>query len=238
MPNAQCPHHKSLVITMIKHKKQPKIPRSSESGFTIIESLIAMLVASFLLAAVAPVIVLATASRVQARRIELGTQAARTYIDGVKIGAIPAPEATSTGVTLNAFDPPSVGSLTCNANAYCTAPATPANTLYCIDADGGGCTVGNSKDLLVQAFRYNSASTSANAGYQLAVRVYRADGFNSDGSLKKAPSKQATFTGGLGDRKAPLVEMTTAIAPQTSSFNDLCNRLKVAGNANSNTACN
>ncbi|MDZ8051994.1 MAG: hormogonium polysaccharide secretion pseudopilin HpsB [Aulosira sp. ZfuVER01] len=224
---------------MIKHKKQPKILRSNESGFTIIESLIAMLVAAVLLTAVAPVIVLATASRVQARRIELGTQAARTYIDGVKTGVISSPAATDTGVTLNGSDPPTVGSLTCSANAYCTVPATPANTLYCIDGDSdGSCTVGNNKDLLVQSFRYNTASTSANAGYQLGVRVYRADGFDSNGNLKKAPSKQATFSGGIGDRKAPLVEMTTAIAPQSTSFNDLCNRLKDTGNSTSNTACN
>ncbi|OUL37620.1 prepilin-type N-terminal cleavage/methylation domain-containing protein [Nostoc sp. T09] len=224
---------------MIKHKQQPKILRSNESGFTIIESLIAMLVAAVLLTAIAPVIVLATASRVQARRIELGTQAARTYIDGVRTGAITSPVSTSTGVTLDGSDPPTVGSLTCSANAYCTVPATPANNLYCIDGDGNGsCTVGNSKDLLVQAFRYNTASTNANTGYQLGVRVYRADGFDSNGNLKKAPSKQATFTGGIGDRKAPLVEMTTAIASQTSSFNDLCNRLKVTGSTTSNTTCN
>jgi prepilin-type N-terminal cleavage/methylation domain-containing protein len=224
---------------MIKHKQQPKIPCSSESGFTIIESLIAMLVVTILLTAVAPVIVLATASRVQARRIELGTLAAKSYIDGVKTAAIAAPASTSTGVTLNGSEPPTVGSLTCSANAYCTVPATPANNLYCIDGNNDGvCTLNNSKDLLIQAFRYNTASTSATTGYQLGVRVYRADGFSSDGSLTKAPRKQATFTGGLGDRKAPIVEMTTAIAPQSTSFNDLCNRLKDTGNTTSNTACN
>ncbi len=224
---------------MIKHKQQPEIPCSDESGFTIIESIIAMLVAAILLTAVAPVIVLATATRVQARRIELGTQAARTYIDGVKTGVIPSPASTSTGVTLNGSDVPAVGSLTCNANEYCTVPATPTNNLYCMDGDtDGSCTVGSNKDLLIQAFRYNTASTDATTGYELGVRVYRADGFDSNGNLKKAPSKQATFTGGLGDRKAPLVEMTAAIAPQTSSFDDLCNRLIDATNTTSNTTCN
>jgi prepilin-type N-terminal cleavage/methylation domain-containing protein len=223
----------------MKHKQQLKIPCSSESGFTIIESLIAMLVVTILLTAVAPVIVLATASRVQARRIELGTLAARSYIDGVRTSAIAAPASTSTGVKLDEFSPPSVGSLTCSANAYCTLPDTPANTLYCIDGNNDGvCSLNNSKDLLIQAFRYNTASTDATTGYQLGVRIYRADGFNSDGSLRKAPSKQATFTGGLGDRKAPLVEMTTAIAPQSTSFNQWCNRLKVTGSTTSNTTCN
>jgi type II secretory pathway pseudopilin PulG len=35
---------------------------------------------------IAPVLVLSVATRVQARRVELGTQAARTYIDGVRSG--------------------------------------------------------------------------------------------------------------------------------------------------------
>ncbi|RUR80818.1 hormogonium polysaccharide secretion pseudopilin HpsB [Chlorogloeopsis fritschii PCC 9212] len=223
---------------MIQHKQQQNNPTSSESGFTIIESLVAILVAAVLLAAIAPVIVLATATRVQSRRIELATQAAKTYIDGVRTRAIPPPASTSTGVSLNASDAPTVGSLTCNANQYCTVPATPADNLYCIDGDGGGCTIASTKDLIIQAFRYNTASTDAKAGYQLGLRVYRADGFNSDGSLRKAPLKQTTFTGGLGDRKAPLVEMITAIAPQSTSFNDLCNRLKDTGNTTSNTACN
>ncbi|MBD2167452.1 type II secretion system protein [Calothrix membranacea FACHB-236] len=224
---------------MIKHKQQPKIPCSSESGFTIIESLIAMLVASVLLTAIAPVIILGTATRVQARRIELGTQAARTYIDGVRTGTISTPTSTSTGATLNSSSTPTVGSLTCSANAYCTDPASPANNLYCMDGNGDGiCSLNNSKDLLIQAFRYNTASSDATTGYQLGIRVYRSDGFKSDGSLTKAPNKQASFSGGLGNRKAPLVEMTTVIAPQSTSFNDWCNRLKNTGNTTSNTSCN
>ncbi|MBD2204056.1 type II secretion system protein [Calothrix sp. FACHB-1219] len=222
----------------MKHKQQLKIPCPSESGFTIIESLIAMLVVTVLLTAIAPVIVLATASRVQARRIELGTLAARSYIDGVRTGAIPIPAATGTNIELKDFPTPTAGSLTCNANAYCTAPATPATTLYCIDGNGDAiCNFTNSKDLVIQAFRYNKASTDASVGYQLGIRVYRADGFNSGGDLV-AGRKQATFTAGIGDRKAPLVEMTTVIPPQSTSFNEWCNRLKVTDSTTSNTTCN
>ncbi|MBD2358166.1 type II secretion system protein [Tolypothrix sp. FACHB-123] len=222
----------------MKHKQQLKIPCPSESGFTIIESLIAMLVVTVLLTAIAPVIVLATASRVQARRIELGTLAARSYIDGVRTGAIAAPAAASTSTDFQSFASPTAGSLTCNANAYCTAPATPATTLYCIDGNSDGiCSLTNSKDLVIQAYRYNKASTDTTTGYELGVRVYRADGFNSGGNLI-AGRKQATFTAGIGDRKAPLVEMTTVIPPQSTSFNEWCNRLKVTGSTTSNTTCN
>lgn len=216
-------------------------PTSGESGFTIIESLIAIVVVAILMVAIAPIIVFSTATRVQSRRIELATQAAKTYIEGVRIEAIPVNNAalqvdTTTYSSLNAFPAPAVGTLTCSTNNdYCSAPTA---NLFCIDADGGGCTLSSSKDFVIQAFRYNTASTNASTGYLLGVRVYRADGFKNDGSLQKAPAKQRTVTAGLGDRKTPLVEMTTEITSQTGSFNDLCNRLKVPGNTSSNTACN
>ena len=74
--------------------KQYKIPPTSgESGFTIIESLIALVVVAILMVAIAPVIVFSTATRVQSRRIELGTQAAKSYIEGVRTGAIPVDNA-------------------------------------------------------------------------------------------------------------------------------------------------
>jgi hypothetical protein len=69
--------------------------------------------------------------------------------------------------------------------------------------------------------------------------VYRADGFASDGgNLKIAPSKQLTFTGKAGDRKAPLVEMTTEISNNVTTFNDFCDRLKPpATNSNPQSNC-
>lgn len=209
----------------MKFKPYQILPKPRESGFTIIESLIAIVVVAVLMVAIAPVIVFSTATRVQSRRIELATQAAKTYIEGVRTGAIGAP-ATGSGV-------PTVGSLTCNANAYCSVPATPANNLYCIDGDGGGCTLGSNKDFIIQAFRNNPDAT---AGYLLEVRVYRADGFQNDGALTQT-SKQSTTSGGLGDRKAPLMEINTEITSDSDSFNDLCKRLKDASNTSSNSSC-
>jgi prepilin-type N-terminal cleavage/methylation domain-containing protein len=71
-------------LTM-KYQLPKLFAQSSESGFTIIESLVAILVASILLAAIAPVLVISTATRVQARRIELATQAAKAFVDGVRV---------------------------------------------------------------------------------------------------------------------------------------------------------
>ncbi|MDJ1174057.1 hormogonium polysaccharide secretion pseudopilin HpsB [Roseofilum capinflatum] len=66
-------------------------PPKGESGFTLIESLVAVVILTIMLVGIAPVIVLATATRIQARRVELATQAARFYIDGVRAGSLPAP---------------------------------------------------------------------------------------------------------------------------------------------------
>lgn len=76
---------------MNAHKQSQPIAQSSEAGFTLMESLMAIVVLTIMLVGIAPFIVLATATRVQARRVELATQAARTYIDAVRSGAVPAP---------------------------------------------------------------------------------------------------------------------------------------------------
>ncbi len=209
---------------------------SRESGFTIMESLVAMVVAAVLLSAIAPAIVLSTATRVQSRRVELATLAARTYLDGVKTGVIDSANIAvidpDAGETLGTYPVPAIGTLTCNVNEYCSVPTT---NLYCIDGDdSGGCTTDSTKDFVIQAFR--TAGTVAD-GYELAIRVYRADGFSADGGDLIAPDKQGIVTSGLGDRKAPMLEMTTAITSESDSFNDLCNRLKDDTKAATNSTC-
>ena len=83
------------------------------AGFTIIESLVAVIVLGILMTAIAPTIVLSTATRVQSRRIELATLAARGYIDGVSSGNIPAPPISKTKT--NDVKVPGT-SLSCNSN--------------------------------------------------------------------------------------------------------------------------
>ncbi|NWF58006.1 MAG: prepilin-type N-terminal cleavage/methylation domain-containing protein [Fischerella sp.] len=204
------------------HVLQKRLPHSCDAGFTIVESLVALLVAAILLAAIAPVLVLSTATRVQSRRVELATIAAKTYVDGVKSNTIADPPATNPITTTpDQYSVPTAGSLTCNtANDYCSK-----KDLYCVDGDADNkCTDTSAKDLVIQAFRYNSQSSEANNGYNLTLRIYRADGFKGSAALKKS-TKQATFTGGIGDRKAPLLEMTTEIAKGQTSYSSLCQRL-------------
>ena len=213
-------------------------PCPCQSGFTIVESLMAIVVVGILMTVIAPVITLSVASRVQSRRVELASQAVKTYIDGIRTGAIAAPNHTvllnEIDSTTKQFSPqrnsfanidaPRIG-LTCTAsqavNLYCQNTST--SSLYCIDLDSEGCSNTSSKDIVIQAFRTNNAQN-----YILGLRVYRSDAFSDNTALKtykQTGIKQATFTGGLGDRKAPLVEMTTEISTEQTRFRDFCDRL-------------
>ncbi len=225
------------LIAMMTGKQTTKLSyrRSSQEGFTILESLMALIVVSVLLAAIAPVIALAVATRVQSRQVELAGQAARTYIDGVRTGSITAPGATTS--TLQGYAAPTAsGTLTCTANNYCTAPT--GTSLYCLDFDNSGsCETTSLTDMVVQAFRYNSASSNASSGYTLGIRVYRANAFglnatlsrnNATGSNEKVT--EVPFTGDGGQRLAPLVEMTTDINATVPQYSDLCARYPINQN--------
>ena len=72
------------VLFMTKQKQHQNLSQSRDGGYTIIESLVAMIVVSVLMIAIAPVMAFSVATRVQARRMELATQAARAYIDALR----------------------------------------------------------------------------------------------------------------------------------------------------------
>lgn len=223
---------------MNTRKNTQRFPQSSQSGFTIIESLVAIIVLTILLVGIAPVLALAVATRVQAKRVEVATRSARSYIDGVRAGNIEPPPIT--GTKLSDYLPPSRNpSLNCTANTYCTAPTD----LYCVDGDGDGkCTAGNINDVFIQAFGRiptdpkdpGKAAKEVSSGYRsyhLGVRVYRADAFKNSTSFT-AGTAQTSFTGGTGVSKAqaPTVEMTTEIVvSDPEKFKKLCDGASLSG---------
>jgi prepilin-type N-terminal cleavage/methylation domain-containing protein len=192
---------------MTKRQQQQNLSDSRDGGYTIIESLVAMIVVSVLMIAIAPVMAFSVATRVQARRVELATQAARTYIDALRTGAI---KSTDPGFPVPDDTNP---------------PAAPPslNNLYCVKFDEKPDCNG-SKDFRVQGVR-PTGLTPTDTGYALTVRVYRADAV---GGMKI--EQQSVANSGLGDPKAPLVVMKTEIPPTTqggsSAYRSLCARLK------------
>lgn len=222
------------------------ITNKRQSGFTIIDALMAIIVVGILMSAIAPVIVLSVGNRVQARRVDLATQAAKTYVDGIRSGAIAPPSHTIVLNEVNpakqfnaqrtifanaAVPPPTIISCSATTPGYPYCQNTPQLSLYCIDLDQtSGCSSDGFRDFIVQAFRSTTPTqTKAEPGYLLGVRVYRADAFSDSTPLVKSDAQtkrtQATFTGGIGDRKAPLIEMTTEISTKETRLQDLCDRL-------------
>lgn len=213
---------------MTDKQRQPNVSNSRDGGYTIIESLVAMIVVSVLMIAIAPVMAFSVATRVQARRVELATQAARTYIDALRTGALRYNDPTS---------PAGFPTRVTSANvADAPVPGNP-NTLFCVDMDGGNCDPSSPKDFYVQgAWRSQlnppapNPNNPATIGYELMVRVYRADSF-AGVTLNPNPKngkKQSVVGSGLGDRTMPVVEMTTQIPPTIqgggSAYRSLCDR--------------
>ncbi|MEH2138217.1 hormogonium polysaccharide secretion pseudopilin HpsB [Nostoc sp.] len=244
---------------MIKRKQQQVSYLSDEAGFTIIESLVAILIVAILLAAIAPTIVIATATRVQSKRVEQATQAARSFIDGVKSGAVTTPATTITLTQSAVATPRYLSDNLLNTGSTSMPAPTSSTSLYCVRKDGNNnlaianpdCTTpptGMTNLFYIQAVKIVVAGSTPTDtttglpkdGYRLGIRVYRSDidftnAKASNGSDKKT---QRTFTGTLGDRQSPLVEMTTEIASRSTSFNALCQRLAITGSTTSNTTCN
>ena len=128
-----------------KHKKL------SESGYTLMEGLVAMIMVAALMSAVAPIIAYSVGTRVQARKVELAAQAARSYIDAVRLGKLDPPPSLASDQEIS-------------ADALTTCPQTqggllqycpdPFNDFYCVDNDNDDdddaqCTPDSLTDMMV-----------------------------------------------------------------------------------------
>ena len=124
---------------------------------------------------------------------------------------------------------PTAGTLSCTAGStlgYCSNQNTAPYSLFCVDGDDvdSQCTADSHKDLIVQGFRsILSTTASVDPGYLLGVRVYRADGFSDNDPL--TTQEQMAASGGLGDRKGPLIEITTEVVSSDTSLSNYCQRL-------------
>ncbi len=208
---------------MTKRQQQQNLSQSRDGGYTIIESLVAMIVVSVLMIAIAPVMAFSVATRVQARRIELATQAARTYIDALRTGALRSKIIDPNG--------PEGFPVANTTNVPAAAPTSSA-ALYCFNLDKTpGCA--GSQEFFVQGAWRNPANTTNNpttTGYELTVRVYRADGFTG---ATMTTVQQSVANSALGNPQAPLVVMKTQIPPTTqgsaSARQSLCSQLNPTG---------
>jgi prepilin-type N-terminal cleavage/methylation domain-containing protein len=206
---------------------------NKDAGFTIMESLIAMVVVSSLMLAISPVLILSASTRVQSRRVELSSQIARSFIDGVRSGRIEAEDITPVNININqnALSSRNITNSTDGyliSSASMPAPTSPAG-LYCVQSDGTIQPPENNCEnrlFFIQARRTSINGSDPNDGYRLAVRVYRRDiDFMKPVLANTNTTKNTQAVVGSGNKQAPLVEIIADIANNNTSFTDLCNRL-------------
>ena len=226
-----------LQKTWEKHKKL------SESGYTMLEGLIAMVVAAATMSAIAPVVALSVGTRVQARRVELAAQAARSYIDAVRQGDIDPPKIALTDPegwsTVQGVKAP--GELKCkdtdiqklNPKKYCETAVSHlgvASDLYCVDGgDGGDCK--GLTDMIVYAVGFHGEYEKPEYGYELFVWVYRGGGVEGSELLNETISTYSNNAGlatRYGNKERALFKTITEIAPKKlyGSFKNICDRVK------------
>ena len=206
---------------------------NKDAGFTIMESLIAMVVVSSLMLAISPVLILSASTRVQSRRVELSAQIARSFIDGVRSGRIEAEDITPVNININqnALSSRNITNSTDGyliSSASMPAPTSPAG-LYCVQSDGTIQPPENNCEnrlFFIQARRTSINGSDPNDGYRLAVRVYRKDiDFDKTVLANTNTTKNTQAVVGSGNKQAPLVEIIADIANNNTSFTALCNRL-------------
>jgi len=225
------------LFSFLANRSKTNQLRLQESGFSLIESLIAVAVVSILIVAIAPMVALSTSARINARRIDQATQAARSYVDAVRGGVIdttlfPASLIRNTPnaqgqyvfedpvIPSNSIQPPTPALLSLDS----PSATTPVRGIR-VDANGDGFRVDDPQDLFIQPMR-SGPSTSADLksqGFWLAVRVYRADALAGTASLRTGTevtcaSSKTPFSS-TASITCPIVTIRSQIPPVGSSIN-------------------
>lgn len=224
---------------MIYRKLHKLICQSTQAGYTLVESMVGMVLVGILATSILPIFGFSIASRVQARRAELAGMAARTYIDGVRSDVIDDPDFYTTNP--NSVSEVDVGELQCDeSNNYCTKPTlTNQGAFFCINNDDQpGCQSSSVLDMVLHVGSFNplpefykdsegellpSGKANYDIGYNLDVRVYRADAFSESGKLLRsnATDPKTARVSGLAKKKAPLLEISTEITTGDTNYFEL-----------------
>jgi type II secretory pathway pseudopilin PulG len=184
-------------------------------GFTIIESLMAIMIITIIISFISPLMLLSVATRVQNRRVEQAMDIAQSEIDRIQVlmaqGVSVATEVNLPPGTMNGANitnvsqvaaPSTIPVATVFTNPNQTGyPPTDANQLRKIDMDGDGKT-----DFLVQIFRDQGARFGQGiAGSQLGifrmgVRVYASSAEENLGNLQTKMAS-VSFASGLAQQR-------------------------------------
>jgi prepilin-type N-terminal cleavage/methylation domain-containing protein len=211
------------VIPMKPNFPKPRVPLSvtpkrdsQAAGFTLIESLVAIIILSITVVSVIPPIFWATATRVQNRRAEQAVQLAQSEIDRVRVAverktASPNQLPPRVGASLSPKDAPAPTTVVpqgtkmrspvpaCNRDDGQQASAVTEVILVDTDPEplGQACKA----EFMIQTFRGRGlqidTTTTAPDSFVMGVRVYS---IAAEANVRngKADTKKGTLRGGTG----------------------------------------
>ena len=214
-------------LAHISKKRRSAMLSQEDLGFSLIESLVAVAVVSILIVSIAPMVALSTSARVNARRIDQATQAARSYIDAVRGGAIdttnfPADLIKNTANTQNQY---TFEAIAVPTSAILSLDSTTVRGIK-VDANGNGFSTSDPQDLFIQPMRSGSSTSTqlSRQGFWLAVRVYRADALLAGSALLKKGTEpecgiSKTPFSATASITCPIVTMRSQVLPTVGSNN-------------------
>lgn len=206
--------------------------KASDSGLTLIECLVAIVVIGISMAVTAPVIVLSVATRNQSQRAEQAFQLAQAEVDRIKFTVANSNTYTVSAATvaansaanfLNDVDPPEIIA----ANYSITSDSAKG-----IDVDSDGVS-----DYAIQIFRTIGSSVGTRPiAFDLGVRVYDATAVNTK-TQAELRTEQANIglTSGEGQRALrPLSVIYTSVI-KSDTDRSLCDYYNFIDSVNGTT---
>lgn len=197
--------------TRIFRKTSKHTQNHENQGFTLLESLVGILVITTVAVTITPPIVLSTATRVQNRRAEQAMQIAQGEVDRIRVFV---EQGTYTNSTLPPFATGTVTNI-----AAVSAPTEVVDTRALANATSKAFKVDvdkdNNTDFYVQIFRDNNSkaivtgATSTIVAFQMGVRVYSK--VAKFGRLQTQPASLRLTTNSGNQEIRPLAVVYTTI---------------------------
>lgn len=235
-----------LALTLIQRLPRAtnaRQPQSSEQGLSLIECLIAIIIIALTVVAILPPIMLATATRIQARRADQANQIAQGEIDRIRtivergsyyINQLPEAVATqnirdaAAATTAPGAGNPIVSPADCG-NRYPAGPTTPGDpTTYPAPAPSNGVILVDVEgdcvaDYVMQVFRTTGRIPTGETvpySFDIGVRVYTYFPNQSFPTLERERASLITGTGPRdvidGTRRRPLAALYSSVARNDS----------------------
>jgi len=211
VPNSQPSSRSRLLAHWRRQIRQWGLGPEDDAGLTLIECLAAIIVVGFIGAAIAPVLVISVATRIQSQKAEQALALAQSEVDFVRT-LLERDEITEADL------PAAVTGLANNAVATADGPnqPDPSGDRYpatftnarLVDIDGDG-----ENDFGVQVYRTETAGTGEILAFTMGVRVYDIAAINA--ATGNLDTRQASIglASSQGDRsEQPLATLYTTVA--------------------------